>query len=122
MAVIGLPDHRLGEISAAIIELNRELNVQKKIFRNSVRNFRDIRDLVRSSLQMFRVILPERFEKTKASRKNTDNTSGCGTEPGIIKYVKMSSLLQEKSAERWHFFTDVFYNSGENKIIRADWS
>ena len=104
VAVIGLADHRLGEISAAIIELKpgvecTEEDIQE--FCKKLPRYKRPRKIIFADV-------PRNPTGKIEKPKIRSNTSGCGTEPGIIKYVKMSSLLQEKSAERWHFFTDVF--------------
>ena len=85
VAVIGLADHRLGEISAAIIELKpgvecTEEDIQE--FCKKLPRYKRPRKII------FADVPRNPTGKTKASCEIRSNTAGCSTEPGIMKSIR----------------------------------
>ena len=113
VAVIGLADHRLGEISAAIIELKpgvecTEEDIQE--FCKKLPRYKRPRKIIFADVPRNPT---GKIEKPKLREKIRSNTSGCGTEPGIIKYVKIVISFAGKICREMAFFYGRVYNSGE---------
>lgn len=75
VAVIGLPDARLGEIAAAVIDVKEGLPVRRRRSWSSVMNFPDIRDPGKLSLNRCREILRARLRNPFSGRGTVTEVS-----------------------------------------------